>query len=202
MICPNCQAENRPGARFCIGCGAPLPAEQAGWSPSPAPETTAWSYPSTQAAPESAYTPPSPAPETAAWPYPAAQAAPEYPSPAPAVAVPAAASVASSVPRRFPVLRVISTFYKVIGIITAGVTLLVALGSCILQIAGSALIMGLERDLGISLPVAGGGIVVALISSLIILLLGALYAAFIYGFGELISLLLAVEENTRLAALR
>jgi len=118
------------------------------------------------------------------------------------VAVPSAFSVASSVPRRFPVLRILSTVYKVIGIIIAGVTLLTALGSCILQVAGSAVIIGLERDLGISLPVAGGGIIVALILSLIILLIGALYAALIYGVGELISLFLAVEENTRLAALR
>ena len=28
MICPDCGAENRPGASFCIGCGTPLGTEE------------------------------------------------------------------------------------------------------------------------------------------------------------------------------
>ena len=27
MICPNCNSENRPDARFCVGCGAAINAE-------------------------------------------------------------------------------------------------------------------------------------------------------------------------------
>lgn len=36
MICPECGTDNRPGARFCARCGAPLPAESADWTPPPA----------------------------------------------------------------------------------------------------------------------------------------------------------------------
>ena len=43
MKCPNCQTENRPGAKFCVGCGAklavvqPAPMEEKTAVPSPAP---------------------------------------------------------------------------------------------------------------------------------------------------------------------
>ena len=43
MKCPNCQTENRPGAKFCVGCGANLavvqstPMEEKTAVPSPAP---------------------------------------------------------------------------------------------------------------------------------------------------------------------
>lgn len=36
MICPECGTDNRPGARFCARCGAPLPAESAEWTSPPA----------------------------------------------------------------------------------------------------------------------------------------------------------------------
>ncbi len=36
MICPNCGTENRPGARFCVQCGAALPAETEARTPPPA----------------------------------------------------------------------------------------------------------------------------------------------------------------------
>ncbi|MFN3762117.1 MAG: zinc-ribbon domain-containing protein, partial [Anaerolineae bacterium] len=35
MICPQCGYENRPDARFCAQCGAPLTAGTVAWSPSP-----------------------------------------------------------------------------------------------------------------------------------------------------------------------
>ncbi len=38
MICPECGTDNRPGARFCAKCGAPLPAESVAWTPPPAAE--------------------------------------------------------------------------------------------------------------------------------------------------------------------
>ncbi len=49
MICPNCGAENRPGARFCVQCGAGLPAETV-------------ARPSSPAAPAFAAPPPPPSP--------------------------------------------------------------------------------------------------------------------------------------------
>lgn len=187
MLCPNCQAENRPGARFCISCGAPLPAEQVEQVPAPAVETTAWPYP--------------PA-ETVAWPQPsiAPEAAYQAPPPPPAPVVSAAPSATPVASRRFPVLRILSVFWKVIGIITGGVTVLTALAVCILPIAGSAVVAKLVEEW--DLPIAGSGVLIGIVMGLVVLIFGALYAAFIYGVGELLSLFIAVEENTRLAATR
>ncbi len=36
MLCPNCGTENRPGARFCVQCGAALPAGTVDQTPPPA----------------------------------------------------------------------------------------------------------------------------------------------------------------------
>lgn len=189
MLCPNCQAENRPGARFCISCGAPLPAEQVEQVPAPAVETTAWPYP--------------PA-ETVAWPQPsvAPEAAYQAPPPPPAPVVSAAPSAIPVASRRFPVLRILSVVYKVLGIFVGGVFALLALASCILPIVGSAVMVGLSEELGVDLPLAGGGILTGIITGLVVLIFGALDAAFIYGAGELLSLFIAVEENTRLMATR
>lgn len=36
MLCPNCGTDNRPGARFCVRCGAALPTETTDQAPYPA----------------------------------------------------------------------------------------------------------------------------------------------------------------------
>ncbi|MCS7178027.1 MAG: zinc ribbon domain-containing protein [Anaerolineae bacterium] len=177
MICSQCGMENRPDARFCARCGAPLTAEGAEWASAPSPSSPRMS-------------PAAEGPEPASWspPYPGVQAAPAEPI---------------SVPRRFPILRVLSILYKVLGGIGAAITLLLTIGTCILFIAGSPGMEGLEQELGTPLPLVSG-VIGGLILGLITLVSGGLAAMALYAAGEFIALLLALEENTRaiIASLR
>ncbi len=165
MICPQCGTDNRPGARFCAQCGAPLTAETAAWSPSPV--EPAFSVP-----------PPPPPPS------------PMIPAPGPV-----------AVEKRYPILRVLSVIYKILGGIVAAFTILGAIGSCIVGIAGGAALGELERQLGTPLP-GIGGVVGGIIAGLIVFLYGGFIALFLYAFGELISLFISMEENIRSLAQR
>lgn len=161
MRCPKCGTENRPGARFCIGCGAPLPVD----------------------AESETYAPPSPPVS--------------YQPAGVGVGTPAAPV---SVPRRFPILRVLSVIYKVLGGIVAAITLLGSLGFCAFGFAGGPMLRGLERQLGMPLPQEGGA-VAGVITAIIVLLYGGFAALTLYGAGEGISLFIAIEENTRMMAM-
>ncbi len=165
MICPQCGTENRPGARFCAQCGAPLTAETVAWSPSPA---------------EPAFSVP-----------------PPPPPPSPVIRAPGPAAVE----KRYPILRVLSVIYKVLGGIVAAFTILGVIGSCIVGIAGGTALGELERELGTPLP-GIGGMLGGIIAGLIILLYGGFAALFLYAFGELISLFISMEENIRSLAQR
>lgn len=103
-----------------------------------------------------------------------------------------------SVPQRFPVLRILSVVYKVLGGLVGALTILGILGACIISITGSAALGGLESEWGIL--GLGGGILGAVIASLILLLYGGFIAITLYGAGELLTLFISIEENTRAAA--
>ncbi len=102
-------------------------------------------------------------------------------------------------PRRFPVLRILSVIYKVFGGIVAAFTVLGALGACLVAFAGGALLPDLERELGMPVPQAGG-IVGGVVVGLFVLLYGGFIALTLYGAGEGIHLFIAIEENTRAIA--
>ena len=91
--------------------------------------------------------------------------------------------------KRFQVLRIIATIFRVLGIVIAAVALVAALITLIMSMAGGQAwgLVGLDANTGFF-----GG----LIAAFLIILLGALYALIMYGYGELIFLLLALEENT------
>lgn len=91
--------------------------------------------------------------------------------------------------KRFGVLRVLSTVMKVLGIITAALSVLGSLGTLIASFAGGNLWAMLGYD-------ANSGFFVGLVGAFGMLVLGILYAAFMYGYGELIMLLIAMEDNT------
>lgn len=188
MICPQCGTDNRPGARFCARCGAVLPSEEEAFG---SMETVSWA----SFSPQASVSPPAPKPWTPSPP----QAdippvAPESWTPSD-VGTPARAPVA----RRFPLLRIISTVYKVIGGIIAALTVLGTLGICILSIGAGGLAIGeVEKNLG--LPVAFSSAVSGVVFGLINLLLGGIVALAFWAGGEFISLLLAIEENTRSAS--
>lgn len=167
MICPECGTDNRPGARFCAKCGAPLPTETVAWAP-PSPDEPAFAAP-----------PPPPPP----------------PMPTPIPAGPVA------VQKRYPILRVLSVIYKVLGGIVAALTVLGAISFCIAGIAGGTALGDLGRELGSPLP-GIGGVAGGIIGGLIVLLYGGFIAITLYAFGEIVSLFVSIEENIRSLAQR
>ena len=91
--------------------------------------------------------------------------------------------------KRFQVLRIIATIFRVLGIVIAAVALVAALITLVMSLAGGQVwrLFGIDANTGFF-----GGLIAAFLE----ILLGALYALIMYGYGELISLLLALEENT------
>jgi len=105
--------------------------------------------------------------------------------------------------KRYGVLRFVSGFYKVIGIIMGVLTILGALGICATSVLGGGLlnqaVQGMENS---GMPVATGGslVVFGILGALYILVAGAVTSLGTYAIGELISLMVSMEENTRITA--
>lgn len=103
-----------------------------------------------------------------------------------------------TVPKRFDILRFFSGLLKVLAWINLVVAILSAIG---IALAGGQMgpflqTMG-EQFAPMASMIAGvGGIVLAVF----VLLGGLFYFVMLYALGEMISLQLAVEENTRLTA--
>ena len=91
--------------------------------------------------------------------------------------------------KRFGVLRILATILKVLGIITAALAVLGALGTLIVSFAGGDIWSMIGYD-------ANSGFFVGIVGSFGILILGILYAVMLYGYGELLMLLLSMEDNT------
>lgn len=105
--------------------------------------------------------------------------------------------------KRYGVLRFISGFYKVIGIIVGVLTVLSAVGICATSVLGSSFLGSLTQNVqGTAIPLAAGasGVVAGIIGGLVTIFAGALSALGLYAFGELISLVISLEENTRMSA--
>ena len=103
--------------------------------------------------------------------------------------------------KRYRVLRVIGSIYKVLAVIVAGITLLSILGLCATSILGGVgRAAFLRGGLG---PIGGmfGGIVGALIVTVVGIIYGGAISLTLYAFGEGIDLMLALEENTRITAM-
>jgi len=100
------------------------------------------------------------------------------------------------VEKRFRVLRIIGTIYKVIGWITLALGILSALGICAISlIGGTTGGAALGRDNTLQGLIGGG--IAGVATAVVILFLALLYFLGIYAVGEAIYLALAVEENTR-----
>jgi hypothetical protein len=110
------------------------------------------------------------------------------------------------VPKRFGVLRFIGGFYKVVGIIMAVISIISALGMCVTSVLGTSLLGGILQQFssgsGTPLMFGAGGVVAGIIGGLFIILFGAVGALALYAFGDLIGLLIALEENTRVGAFK
>lgn len=103
--------------------------------------------------------------------------------------------------KRFVILRTIATIYKILGIIAAALTLLSIIGFCATSVLGGAFLESVSQELDyISGTNMMGGVVGAVVLSLVTLLSGGGAALTFYAMGEGIYLLIALEENTRATA--
>ncbi|GAP11905.1 hypothetical protein BECAL_03101 [Bellilinea caldifistulae] len=84
--------------------------------------------------------------------------------------------------KKFQALRVIATLFKVLAVI-------IVIAAIIAAVAGVVSFAVSHRGLGLSR--------LGLFSGINFLIGGLISGLFLYGFGELIYLLLAIEENTR-----
>ncbi|MEW6181056.1 MAG: hypothetical protein AB1522_14145 [Chloroflexota bacterium] len=85
-------------------------------------------------------------------------------------------------PKKFQSLRIIATLFKILAVIIAIISIIAA-------VAGLVSFAVRPRDMGFMR--------FGFLSSLYFLIVGLISGLFLYGFGELIYLLLAIEENTR-----
>jgi hypothetical protein len=100
-----------------------------------------------------------------------------------------------TVPKRFNVLRFLAGLVKALAWIELFLAVLSAVGFAIL---GSQLGSLLGPELGDYGALLSGG--TSFITGLIVIFLGLFYFVLLYGLGELLSVTLAMEENTRLTA--
>jgi hypothetical protein len=102
--------------------------------------------------------------------------------------------------KRYRALRIISTLYKILGIIVLVIAIIGAVGACLGGVLGGA---SLQNYLGQDVPSLGGvgSVVAGIIGGIIGLIFGGLSGLSLYAVGEGISLLIAMEENTRATAM-
>ena len=95
--------------------------------------------------------------------------------------------------KRYRALRIVATFYKIIGVILLIIAVISAIGVCVSGFLGGAAFQGLS-----AIGSALAGALVALGT----LIGGGLGGLTLFATGEGIYLLIAVEENTRAAAMQ
>ncbi len=104
--------------------------------------------------------------------------------------------------KRFRFLRLFATFYKVLGVITGLVVLLLILGACASSFIGSSMINQITQNYGYSYAGGAAGMAIfGLISGLMLLIMGGGLALTLFAVGEFVTLLIALEENTRATSL-
>ncbi|RJQ53175.1 MAG: hypothetical protein C4521_07850 [Actinobacteria bacterium] len=96
---------------------------------------------------------------------------------------------------RYRALRIIAWLYKILGIIIAIVTIIASMGICVSGIIGGA--ASTDSSLGLPSDFSSAGPLAGIFLGFGALIYGALIALGLYGFGELIMVMLAIEENTR-----
>lgn len=103
--------------------------------------------------------------------------------------------------KRFKALRFVGTLYKIFGVVVGVAMLILALGICAVSVMGGASMADYAREYGMrGMEVFGalGGVII----SGVVLIAGAVWAISLYAIGEGVYLFIAIEENTRAAALR
>jgi hypothetical protein len=100
--------------------------------------------------------------------------------------------------KRYSALRTIGTVYKILGVIAGIITLLVTLSICVTSIFGTPIFYNMMHQYGSSgMGRSFGSVFVGIIASLLAIVYGGGLTVTLYGFGEGVYLLIALEENTR-----
>ena len=95
--------------------------------------------------------------------------------------------------KKYKVLRIVATIWKVLAWIVLVVSVLGGCGTLALGVMGGAASRATNFGLG-------GGLIGGLFAALIAIFLGVLYFVSLYAFAELVDVMLALEENTRATA--
>jgi predicted lipid-binding transport protein (Tim44 family) len=101
---------------------------------------------------------------------------------------------------RFHALRTIGSIFRVLGYIALVLTILAALAFCGFSVIGATAVeSSIAQQLGVSSRGAGflGGVFGGLLGGVLVLIYGGIISMWIIAAGELIYLLIGVEENTR-----
>jgi hypothetical protein len=97
--------------------------------------------------------------------------------------------------KKFKILRIVATIWKVIAWIVLVVSVLGGCGSLVFGLmAGGAGGRGGDA-LGLGLGALSG-----VVTALVAIFVGILYFIFLYAFSEIVDVMLALEENTRATA--
>lgn len=95
--------------------------------------------------------------------------------------------------KKYKALRIVGVLYKILAVIVAVLTLLLAIFVFISSLVGGLGVSFFERGLGSAV----GAVLAAILLDFLILLYGAFISLGLYAFGDLIFLLISIEENTR-----
>ena len=90
--------------------------------------------------------------------------------------------------KRFGVLRVLASILKILGIVSAALAVLGGLIVFVMSFAGGDVFQSMGID-------STGGVLAGLMGAFMIVVMGAMYAIFLYGYGELLMLLISMEQK-------
>ncbi len=91
--------------------------------------------------------------------------------------------------KRFGILRILASILKILGVVVAALSVLGGLISFVMSFAGTDLFAAMGLD-------SVSGIFVGILGSFVMIVAGLLYAVMLYGYGELLMLMISIEENT------
>jgi hypothetical protein len=103
----------------------------------------------------------------------------------------------NSTPRKFGTFRFIGTFFKVMGVVILGITVVAAIFLAIALPIGSSILGNLIPTAETPERLYSYGILSGVLTGLLVLLAGSLWSALTYGIGEMFYVLIAIEQNTR-----
>ncbi len=103
---------------------------------------------------------------------------------------------------RYHALRTIGSIFRVVGYIVLVFTILAALAVCGISVISGTALESASSQLGLNTSGTGflGGLFGGLIAGFLVILYGGMIALGLVASGELIYLLIGVEENTRRTA--